>query len=199
MVTRPVRPRVAALRIEPVTADSWGDLCSLFGAKGACGGCWCQAMRLPARDYELGKGRKNRERLRRRVVAGPPPGLLGYLGDDPVAWIALGPRPEFARLAKSRVLAPVDDQPVWSIVCLVIAKAHRRRGLSSRLLRAAADWAHTQGVAIVEGYPQEPRQDPMPDVFAWTGIAAAFRRAGFREVARRSPTRPIFRSVARTK
>lgn len=197
MVIRPPRARDPVLRIEPATTDRWADLCTLFGARGACGGCWCQAMRLPARDYDAGKGKKNRERLRRHVVAGPPPGLLGYLGEEPVAWVALGPRPEFARLANSRVLAPVDDQPVWSIVCLVIAKAHRRRGLSSQMLRAAADWAHAQGVAIVEGYPQAPRQDPMPDVFAWTGIASAFVKAGFQEVARRSPTRPIFRSVAK--
>jgi GNAT superfamily N-acetyltransferase len=180
----PPSPPLPPLRVVPATAAVWGDLCALFGAKGACGGCWCQTMRLPTRDYEAGKGAKNRERLRRAVVAGPPPGLLGYLGDDVVGWISLGPREQFAKLATSRVLAPVDARPVWSIVCLVVAKAHRRRGLSSRLLRAAADWA------------QEPKQDPMPDVFAWTGIAAAFRKAGFVEVARRSPTRPIFRSEA---
>jgi hypothetical protein len=33
----------------------------------------------------------------------------------------------------------------------------------------------------------------MPDAFAWTGISAAFQSAGFKEVARRSETRPIMR------
>jgi GNAT superfamily N-acetyltransferase len=168
---------------------------ALFGAKGACGGCWCQAMRLPARDYEAGKGRTNRERLRRRIVAGPPPGLVGYLADRPVAWIALGPRSEFRRLETSRVLAPIDAQPVWSIACLVIAKDQRRRGLSSQLIRMATAWAHAQGAAIVEGYPVEPGA-ALADAFAWTGIASAFRKAGFGECARRSPTRPIFRHQA---
>jgi hypothetical protein len=33
----------------------------------------------------------------------------------------------------------------------------------------------------------------MPDVFAWTGVASAFLKAGFVECGRRSETRPIMR------
>ena len=51
------------------------------------------------------------------------------------------------------------------------------------------------GARIVEGYPVEPRRGSMPDAFAWTGTASAFRRAGFVEVLRRSATRPIMRFV----
>jgi hypothetical protein len=46
---------------------------------------------------------------------------------------------------------------------------------------------------MLEGYPVEPREGLVPVVFVWTGLASAFRKAGFREVLRRSPTRPIFR------
>jgi hypothetical protein len=49
------------------------------------------------------------------------------------------------------------------------------------------------GAKVVEGYPVEPRKDPMPDVFAWTGMASAFRKVGFKEVARRASSRPIMR------
>jgi GNAT superfamily N-acetyltransferase len=100
-------------------------------------------------------------------------------------------------MARSRILQPVDVQPVWSVSCLFVAKPYRRRGLSVRLLNAAADYARRRGGHIVEGYPVEPRQGDMPDPFVWTGLASAFRRAGFTEVARRSETRPIMRRELR--
>jgi GNAT superfamily N-acetyltransferase len=185
-----VRGEVA---IFPLTKRRWPDFERLFGPRGACGGCWCMTPRLLRRDYEAGKGEKNRRAMMRLVTRGPPPGLLAYRDGEPVAWIAVAPRAEFVALANSRVLAPVDAQPVWSIVCLFLRKDARRQGLSARLIRAAADFAFARGARIVEGYPQDPAKDDMPDVFAWTGIASAFRKAGFREVARRSPTRPIVR------
>lgn len=46
---------------------------------------------------------------------------------------------------------------------------------------------------VLEGYPVEPKKD-MPDVFAWTGLAAAFEKAGFVERAPR--VRPRGRSCA---
>ncbi len=186
----------ARLEIVPLTAKRWPDFERLFGPRGACGGCWCMTPRLTRREYETGKGEKNRRAMKRLVASGPPPGLLAYRGGAPVAWIALGPRADYRRLAGSRVLAPVDDAEVWSIVCLFLRKDARRQGLSAELIRAAAEFAFARGARIVEGYPQDPKRAAMPDVFAWTGIASAFAQAGFEEVARRSPTRPIVRRLA---
>ncbi len=194
--------RTPRLHVEPVTPDRWADLVTLFGARGACGGCWCMTPRLSRSEYEAGKGDGNRRKLESLVHRGPPPGVLGYLpGDDaepePVAWCAIGPREDFGSLARSRILAPVDDKAVWSITCLVVRKDRRRRGLSTQLVTGAVAWAAQQGARIVEAYPVEPQQDSMPDVFAWTGILTTYLRAGFREVARRSPTRPIVRRSVR--
>jgi hypothetical protein len=65
------------------------------------------------------------------------------------------------------------------------------------LLDAAAAYARKRGARILEGYPMAPRAGAMPDVFAWTGLPGAFTKAGFREVARRSPSRPIMRLTLR--
>ena len=150
--------------------------------------------RLSRADYEGGKGEGNRRAMRRLVTKGAePPGLLAYGSGDPVGWCALAPRERYVRLAGSRVLRPVDAQPVWSIVCLYVTPAHRRRGVSVALLEAAAAFAAARGASIVEGYPVEAATKEVPPVFAWTGTAAAFRSAGFEEVARRSASRPIMR------
>ena len=150
-------------------------------------------FRLRKADYERGKGDENRRALRRLVKSGPPPGVLAYAGGSPVGWCAVAPREAYLRLARSRAMRAVDDRPVWSVICLFVAKAHRRRGISVALLRGAAEYAASRGARLVEGYPVEPRSGTMPDVFAWTGTASAFRAAGFTEAGRSLPGRPIMR------
>ena len=55
----------AGFTFQPATADRWPDLEALFGERGACGGCWCMAWRLPRAGYEAGKSGANRKALRR--------------------------------------------------------------------------------------------------------------------------------------
>lgn len=153
--------------------------------------------RLPNKDYVAGKGDTNRRAFKKLVTTGAMPGVLGYVDHEPVAWCAIAPREATPRLARSRVLEPVDDQPVWSVTCLFVSSKHRRRGLSVRMLEGAVAWARKRGARIVEGYPVEPKSDHMPPAFAWWGITSAFDRAGFTEVARRSETRPIMRRRVR--
>ncbi len=149
--------------------------------------------RLPKSEWKRQQGDGNRRGLKKMVNKGIPTGILAYAGNQPVGWCAIAPRRDFSRLERSHILRPVDDRPVWSVVCFVIVKAFRRRGLTVELLRAAVEYAGKHGARIVEGYPVEPKKVSLPDVYAYTGIASAFIKAGFKEVARRSPTRPIMR------
>ncbi len=182
--------------IVPLTPERWGDFVALFGPRGACGGCWCMAWRLGSREFEAAKGDGNRRSMQQRVKRGPPPGLLAYHGGVPVGWVSVAPRSEFRRLEGSRVLKPLDAVPVWSVSCLYLATVARRQGLSSRLLRAAAEFAFAHGAPAVEGYPVVPKHAAMPDVFAWTGIEASFRSAGWTRAGAWSKSRPIWRTMA---
>jgi len=177
----------------PLTPGRWNDFEALFGAKGACGGCWCMFPRLRRSEYERLKGDGNRRAMKKLVDSGRIPGILGYVEGQPVAWCSIEPRELIGSLARSRILAPVDDEPVWSIVCLFLSKIHRGRGLSTKMIEAAVRHAKENGASIVEAYPVEPKKAPMPAVFAYPGIASAYLAAGFREAARRSETRPIMR------
>lgn len=177
----------------PLTPERWPDLEKLFGERGACGGCWCMAWRHSRADFAKGKGDGNKRAFRKLVAGNAQPGILAYDGDEPIGWCAAAPRQVYTYLESSRVLAPVDDQAVWSISCLFVARPYRRRGISVRLLKAAAAFAREKGAKVVEGYPVEPYSKDMPAVFAWTGMVSAFRKAGFKEILRRSKTRPIMR------
>lgn len=185
------------LTFHPATSDRWDDLAQLFGERGACGGCWCMWWKLKRSEFVKQKGRKNRAALRKLVETGDPPGILAYRGKTALGWCAVAPRDRYPVLERSRVLRAVDEQPVWSITCLFVDRAHRNRGVSTQLLQAAAAFVKKRGGRIVEGYPVEPRTGRVPDAFLWTGLASAFRAAGFAEATRRSPTRPIMRKKLR--
>jgi GNAT superfamily N-acetyltransferase len=181
------------LTFKPVALDRWADFEALFGKRGACGGCWCMWWRIKRSDFERRKGDGNRRAMRALMKAGEVPGILAYTEGQPVGWCSVAPRSAYPVLGRSRILKPLDDKPVWSIVCLFVHKDYRDRGVSVKLLEAAVDYARKQGAKVVEGYPVEPKKDRMPAVFAFTGLATAFLHAGFTERARRSPTRPIMR------
>ena len=184
------------VQIHPATADRWADIVTLFGPRGACAGCWCMWARREAAEFRQGSGDGNKRALQRLVRADRKPGLLAYADGEPVGWVALAPRSEYPRLTNSRVLAPVDERPVWSVTCFFVRRDWRRRGLTGKMLEAAAKFAAANGAKIVEGYPIDARKKAA-DAFVWTGIATAFTGAGFREVARRSASRPIMRRVLR--
>jgi GNAT superfamily N-acetyltransferase len=150
-------------------------------------------FRRSRKEWTANQGEGNRRAMKALVDGGGRPGILAYAGGKAVAWVAVAPRAAYPVLAGSRVLKPVDDAPVWSVVCFFIDKAHRGRGLMAALLNEAARFAASRGATILEGYPVEPKKEKAPPVFLYTGIASAFRKAGFKEVARRSPTRPIMR------
>lgn len=177
----------------PVTPDRWDDLEQLFGPRGAVGGCWCMWWRIKRKDFERQQGDGNRQAMREIVASGQVPGILFYDGGQPVIWCSVAPREDFSVLARSPILKPVDDRPVWSIVCFFLAKAYRSQGLLVDVIASAVEYAASQGARIVEGYPIQPKADHTPDIYAFTGMISTFEKAGFKEVIRRSKRRPIMR------
>jgi len=182
------------LSFHPLTQKLWRDFELLFGKNGACGGCWCMYWKLRGKEFSDNTGNTTRQMQKAVVDSKIVPGLLAYSDGYPVGWIAVEPRSAYPKLAHSRTLKPVDDQEVWSITCFFVEKKNRRKGITVELLKAAVDYVKTQGGIIVEGYPVDASQN-QADAFIYTGTASAFKQAGFKEVARNSPTRPIFRHV----
>ena len=188
------------LSFHPLTQKLWRDFELLFGAHGACGGCWCMHWKLRGKEFSGNTGDAARQMQKSIVDSKTVPGLLAYSEGYPVGWIAVEPRSAYPKLAHSRVLRPIDDQEVWSVTCFFVEKKHRHKGITVELLKAAIDYVKRQGGKIVEGYPVDvKKEEPAPFVF--TGTVPAFERAGFKEVARdpavgrvaESPARPIFR------
>jgi GNAT superfamily N-acetyltransferase len=149
--------------------------------------------RLPRQQYLSQKGGRNKDAMHALIKGGCVPGVLGYSGSDPVGWCAVAPREAYPALQRSPSRKAVDTQPVWSISCVYVARAHRRQHLSSKLIGAAVAYARSQGARIVEGYPVPPKRDVASTNYAFAGFVSAFEQAGFTECLRRSQTRPIMR------
>ena len=195
------RAPTLALTVRPVTPSRWPDLEAVFQARGCSipRGCWCMFYRRSGGSgWQVGGSRAqtNRAELKALVDSGPPPGLIAYRGKDPVGWVTLGPREEFKRLEKSPVMKPIDDKPVWSIICFVVPSAYRRQGVAQALLRGAIDYARKRGATLLEAYPVD-KIGRQSDDSMWFGAKSMYDRAGFKEVARRKPARPVVRRRVR--
>ncbi|HJV72491.1 GNAT family N-acetyltransferase [Ideonella sp.] len=186
------------LTIHPLTPERWADLEAIFLARGCsvARGCWCMYYRVsgtpPAPPKGTTRSAANRAALKALVDAGEPVGLLGYRGRAPVGWVSIAPRERYAKLQKSPVMKPVDDLPVWSIVCFVVPAEHRGQGVAAALLAGAVEWARRQRIHLLEAYPVDRPQRASDDAM-WFGAKSMFDAAGFEEVARRKPQRPVVR------
>jgi len=189
------------VRVEPSTPERWDDLVALFGTRGDPAHCWCQFFRRPGVQWDLGDVAGNRSALESEVSGGDrAPGVLAYAGDLPVGWVAVAPRTGYGRLMASRALAAVtgddlDDERVWSLTCFVVRVGWRRRGVSAALLAGAVDFARAQGARVLEAQPVDvaARAARPSGAELYHGVASTFLRAGFTEVGRTAPSRPVLR------
>jgi GNAT superfamily N-acetyltransferase len=191
-----------ALEIVPLTPDRFADLAGLFGQGGDPKWCWCAFFRVRSLDFGAATPATNRAVLEAALEATAAerraPGLVAYRGGGAVGWVSVGPRDDYARLQHSKVLAPVDDAPTWSIVCFVVARRSRGQGVAAALLDAAVEYAASHGATLLEAYPVDTADGRVPAASAFKGTLGMYERAGFEVIARRranraSAERPIVR------
>jgi GNAT superfamily N-acetyltransferase len=191
-----------SVQVRPVSADRWSDLVSVFGRRGEDPSwCWCRLFFHSAAEEAAPSRpqRDNRHALQQEIArAAVPPGLVAYVDDQPVGWTRVGPRSDFPRVLANRALAKVlaDDPGVWWVTCFAVDSHHRRAGVGSALLNAAVDFARDHGATAVEGHPVDVaglKATRVGGAAIFTGTMAMFLAAGFTEIGRTYPTRPVMR------
>jgi GNAT superfamily N-acetyltransferase len=187
-----------ALDIQPLTPDRFADLAALFDEGGDPKWCSCTYFRVRGRDWSNSTATGNRDELKTLAGRDLAPGLVAYQEGKAVGWVSLGPREDFDRLAYSKILAPIDHTPVWSIVCFVVSRRSRGQGVASGLLDASIAYAQAHGATTLEAYPVDTTGGRVPAANAYHGTLGMFERAGFTIVDRRqanatSRSRPIVR------
>lgn len=173
----------AAVTTRPLTRRDWPCIETLFGANGACAGCWCMWWRVPmgGKTWAAAKGAPNRDAFRALVESGRASGVLAFRDDEPVGWCAVGPRAEFPRIERSKALSRDWSPRTWSLNCLYVPARHRGQGVARALVGAAVELARRGGAREVEAYPQMLAPgERQANAFVWTGVPALFQPLGFR-------------------
>src|SRR5688500_12093569 len=157
-------PMSSDLDIQPLTRERLPDLAALFGQGGDPKWCWCSFYRVRGSTFANSSEAKNRRVLEQAVdeLDGRAPGLVAYRQGEAVGWVSLGPRDDYERLEHSKVLAPIDERPVWSIVCFVVARAARGQGVAQALLEAAVEYARKHGATMLEAYTDDTGGGSVP-------------------------------------
>ena len=177
-------------RTHPVTPERFDDFADVVNPNRRENHCWCLSHRLRVKDIEaLGASATGaggvRERAMRALCSDEiPPGVVTYRDDTPVGWCHVSPRADIPRLTASRLIRPIDDVPVWSVICLVVRGGHRKQGVIGHLIAGAVEWARSQGAPAVEAYPVDNKGAKIDRTFAYAGTRAMFERAGFRETGK---------------
>jgi GNAT superfamily N-acetyltransferase len=186
-----------AVETRPAGADRWDDVVAVMDGPGDAGRCWCQWF-FRGGQADRVHAAANRAALEVQVGRRPP-GVVGYVDGDPCGWCAVAPRPTYTRLVRSSLLrgSPADelaDPAVWSVTCFVVRRPARGRGLTAALLDGAVALARDGGATVVEGYPVDlAARSAITSAALYHGSLSVFLGAGFTEVARPAPDRPVVR------
>ncbi|WP_051639820.1 N-acetyltransferase [Cellulomonas sp. URHE0023] len=183
----------ARIRVETATPDRWSDVVAAFGLRASRpDSCWCQRFRTHDQP-------SNRDELHREVQAADiPVGLVAYVDDRPAGWSRVVPRATLPGVMGNRALRRVldDDRTVWWVTCFAVRTEHRGGGVGTALLVAAVEHARRHGASAVEGHPVDVDRLQAAKVSGsalFTGTLAMFEAAGFHEIGRTYPSRPVMR------
>ncbi|QIK75918.1 GNAT family N-acetyltransferase [Nocardioides piscis] len=165
----------------PVTTERFDDFADVINPNRRSTHCWCLSHRLRAKEIdELGDG--SREGAARALAGGRQSfGVVTYRDEVPVGWCHIAPRAEISRLSASRLIRPVDEVAVWSIICVVVRGGHRRTGVTEHLIEGAVAHAAAHGAPAVEAYPVDPA-GRMDVTMAFVGTRSMFARCGFQVI-----------------
>lgn len=198
-MTRKIKSPETNLVFQELGKANWKQFEELMGEKGGCGNCWCMYFRIPTKEFQENKPDGNKKLMKLLVDKNKPIGLIAFLHEQPVGWLALAPREDYMKIENSRAFKRIDEKPVWSISCFFIKKEYRHKGLSQQLIKGAVDFAKrsaTRGgkkIKILEAYPAIPYAEKVPHPFLWVGVLSSFIKNGFTIVHQHSKSRAMVR------
>jgi GNAT superfamily N-acetyltransferase len=145
----------AQLTIVPANKASWADLQAIFGAADYPGKCYCQRFKTRDCHWSSLTDRECENRLREQTHcdnprAGATTGLVAYLVNEPVGWVAVEPRTAYPRVLRTRTAwsgreEDKADDSVWAVTCFVTRKGYRKRGITYPLAAATVAFARERG------------------------------------------------------
>ena len=193
------------IRVVPANAARWEDIQTVFGTRGTSSICFCQRYKLhPKESFGSFPAEERAARLRMQTNAGQPEaettsGLVAYLGDEPVGWCAVEPRPAYFGLLRV-YRTPWEgrnedkaDESMWAVTCVLVRPGYRKRGIAYALAKAAVAHARERGARALEAYPMRTEAGEITWDEIHVGAESIFAAAGMAEVSRPGKRRVVMR------
>ncbi len=104
--------------------------------------------------------------------------LMAMVDHEVIGTIQIEPRASLTKLTNRMPYRDLGEaSSVWSIGCLLVGGAHRRKGVGRALVLAAVEWTTSQGGRALEAYPR--LGEDLRDDEIWTGPSELFSSLGF--------------------
>ncbi len=137
--------------------------------------CYCYFNHFPHEEmvWKERTAEANRVAACDLINTGGMQGYLAYSADKVIGWCNAGPRVNMTTLPD---YTEPEEKHIGSIVCFIIARDFRRKGVARALLDAACDGFRKQGFTIAEAYPIRDAEGEKENHF---GPLSLYVSAGF--------------------
>jgi predicted GNAT family acetyltransferase len=99
---------------------------------------------------------------------------MAYVDGKVVGWVNSNNKAKYPRLSDTND----DKENVLSIVCFIVEKEHRGKGIAQRLLDKIIEGAKEKAYSVIEAYPKKGAKS---EYGRWNGPFEMYKKAGFSE------------------
>jgi ribosomal protein S18 acetylase RimI-like enzyme len=137
-------------------------------------GCYCTAFFYPKPAEYSDPGKRRKDYARWLIETGRMAGYMAYEKGKVIGWVNANDKAMFTRLAGMKG----ESGKILSIVCFLVEKAHRGKGIASKLLERILKDAEARGFSAIEAYPKKRARS---EFGTWNGPFGMYERRGFIE------------------
>ena len=137
-------------------------------------GCYCTAFYYPKPEEYANESNKRKEYAKWLIETKRMCGYMAYENGKVVGWVNSNNRTKFPRLSS----ISDDKEKVLSIVCFIVEKEHRGKGIAKTLLNRIVKDAKEKGYSIIEAYPKKGAKS---EYGRWNGPFEMYKKSGFSE------------------
>lgn len=140
--------------------------------------CYCYFHHFPgsAKKWMKRTSEENRADSANLVLSGVINGFLAYQDGKPIGWINTDLKENYLKVPFEKEIKPVKEGKIASIVCILIAPSHRKKGIAKQLLKKVLVELKENGVKWVEAYP---RLGDLSDAHHYHGPLSLYQSEGF--------------------
>ncbi len=137
-------------------------------------GCYCTAFYYPKPEEYSNKSNRRKDYAKWLIETGRMCGYMAYENGKVVGWANSNNKTKYPGLNSIND----DKEKVLSIVCFIVEKEHRGKGIAKKLLNKIIEEAKGKDYSVIEAYPKKGAKS---EYGRWNGPFEMYKKTGFSE------------------